>query len=352
MTCVICLSPSDATNSTLKCNNQHAICGECFKQHLKINGGSEQFIDFHQIHEAPPCPLLCGDKIDQDIVLESHNAKLYFTTVQEITRLVTIKEIKTASMKKIDADPDSTKNIILLYITKLLSSCIACPMCKQVFVDFGGCLALTCHKCRKSFCGFCQQIHTTGDYDTNDIHACVKYHFENTPRTERNKYGFIDNYFISENGWDLLKDKIKLEAVIKYLKELKINILWNVFEDIVNMLTANKLLLPENIELLIHRICSHDHGGAHLLRIPAIFWTILSTKTNQTIESCIIQLTPQEKMEIGNYVIAGVRREFPHWRPIKYKVPGETFYAVSYPPEFASVIYEQIVKWGCDTHLW
>ncbi len=225
-------------------------------------------------------------------------------------------------------------------------------MCKQVFVDFNGCLALECHKCRKSFCGFCLQIHTTGDYNTNNIHACVKYHFENTSRTIRNKYGFVDNYFISEKGWELLKDNIKLEAVIKYLKELTISILWNVFNDIVKMLRSNKLLLPENIELLIHRICAHDHVDAHLIRIPAVFWTIESTKTNRPIESCTVQLTSQEKIEMGNYVIAGVRREFPHWQAIKYKVPGETFSAVSYPPEFASVIYEQIVKWGRDNGRW
>ena len=32
---------------------------------------------------------------------------------------------------------------------------LKCPRCEAAFLDFNGCLALTCHRCRCGFCAFC-----------------------------------------------------------------------------------------------------------------------------------------------------------------------------------------------------
>jgi hypothetical protein len=32
---------------------------------------------------------------------------------------------------------------------------LKCPRCRAVFLDFEGCFALTCHRCKCAFCGWC-----------------------------------------------------------------------------------------------------------------------------------------------------------------------------------------------------
>ena len=34
---------------------------------------------------------------------------------------------------------------------------LKCPQCSAAFLDFNGCFALTCHRCKCGFCGWCLQ---------------------------------------------------------------------------------------------------------------------------------------------------------------------------------------------------
>ncbi len=34
---------------------------------------------------------------------------------------------------------------------------LECPQCSAAFLDFNGCFALTCHRCKCGFCGWCLQ---------------------------------------------------------------------------------------------------------------------------------------------------------------------------------------------------
>jgi hypothetical protein len=45
---------------------------------------------------------------------------------------------------------------------------LTCPRCKQVFLDFNGCFALTCSRCSCGFCAWC--LHDCG----NDAHEHVR----------------------------------------------------------------------------------------------------------------------------------------------------------------------------------
>ncbi len=53
---------------------------------------------------------------------------------------MTAEELKVDEMRRHVAD-------------RLLT--LACPRCSAAFVDFTGCFALTCHRCRCGFCAWC-----------------------------------------------------------------------------------------------------------------------------------------------------------------------------------------------------
>jgi serine/threonine protein kinase len=64
------------------------------------------------------------------------------------------------------------------YITNNLL-CLRCPRCEQVFVDFTGCFALTCEKCRAGFCAWC--LHDCGADAHRHVNNCA--HNTTQPRS-------------------------------------------------------------------------------------------------------------------------------------------------------------------------
>ena len=61
---------------------------------------------------------------------------------------------------------------------------LRCPRCGAVFVDFAGCFALTCGKCRAGFCAWC--LHDCGDDAHRHVVNCAQNRAEG-----RNVYGNV-----------------------------------------------------------------------------------------------------------------------------------------------------------------
>lgn len=60
------------------------------------------------------------------------------------------------------------------------------PHCRAPFLDFSGCLALTCAGCSKDFCGVCCCQHSS----TKDKHEAVRECVERLPQEERTMNDF------------------------------------------------------------------------------------------------------------------------------------------------------------------
>ena len=244
----------------------------------------------------------------------------------------------------------SFSTTLISEIKDILTNCISCPYCNQPFIDFSGCLALKCSFCSKQFCGFCMKKHLYN----SDTHSNVSEHINALSDTDKNRYGSHSNYFISKSGWIKLSNKIKCDSIIEYLSKIRIDVVWKSLNDIITILKKEELLPINDITNLEEIIYSHDTHGVHLLRIPIIFWTIYSSKNNCKIEDVIqsIELSVDNRINIGKYVIDRVRSNYPNWKAIKHQIPGETFLAVNYPPELSSIIFSAITEWGILNKHW
>ena len=72
----------------------------------------------------------------------------------DILQMVAQREAKCAELEAA-ARNDATLKLRTHIIDKILT--LHCPRCSLAFLDFAGCLALTCANCGCGFCGLCQR---------------------------------------------------------------------------------------------------------------------------------------------------------------------------------------------------
>ena len=105
---------------------------------------------------------------------------------------------------------------------------LACPRCKQAFLDFEGCFALTCHACSCGFCGWC--LANCGEDAHDHVSQCAakqpdadefygtRDEFEGAQRSRQNA---LIHAYLQQHDASLRRDI--LEAC---KKELEANKLW------------------------------------------------------------------------------------------------------------------------------
>mmetsp|Transcript_75679 Transcript_75679/g.204365 ORF Transcript_75679/g.204365 Transcript_75679/m.204365 type:complete len:99 (+) Transcript_75679:595-891(+) len=76
---------------------------------------------------------------------------------------------------------------------------LRCPRCSAAFVDFDGCLALTCYRCRGAFCGLC--LMDCGADAHQHVQSCNSHH----------------GYFMTALDWEAFQKKRRLKALKAYL---------------------------------------------------------------------------------------------------------------------------------------
>merc|ERR1711939_937344 len=107
-----------------------------------------------------------------------------------------------------DARRAAIKNHI---VEKILT--LACPRCKQAFVDFSGCMALTCSRagCGCGFCALCQE--DCG----NDAHAHLG---RGCPMARKLGVKPKEFYLASEAEWQTAQAKGRAIKLREYLDTL------------------------------------------------------------------------------------------------------------------------------------
>ena len=343
--CQMCFCDFDLGDESIICDNNHLFCIECINHYFTSIVNDKIIIDYFDKHEYIKC-VLCDYCINEDSLLNSTIKKNYIKTARNISNTIVAKKTEISLIKS----NSNFSNTLIIEIKDILTKCISCPYCKQPFIDFSGCLSLICAFCSKEFCGFCLKIH----HGNHDGHDNVKSHIKLLSNTDRKYYGVHSDYFISNTGWTKLSDKIKTNAILDYLSHIRIDVVWKSIYDIIKILKRESLLSIENINILEEKIYSHNINGVHLLRIPIVFWTIYSSKHNIKIEKVIetIEITIENRIAIGKYVIDRVRNNYPNWKAIKHQIPGEDFSAVNYPPELSPIIFSAVSEWGVINKHW
>lgn len=346
--CGICLVNFDS--EFISCNNNHKFDEECISHYFDTLN-SESTLNYWRKHNKIKC-VLCDGFFEEDEFFNKSICKKYIKTTRQIiidiSSIDTEKRIINEMIKENQTKTTSVSNQIIKEIKDILTNCISCPYCNKAFIDFTGCLALECANCNKEFCGICLKIH-----ENSDSHKNVLSHTQNFIKEDINIYG-VDNYYMSTSGWELWSDKIKVDAIVQYLSNIRLNILWQATPDIIQVITKENLLKKENIIKLEHIIYSHDNYGVHLVRLPVIYWNIYSIKYDIKIENIFrdIEIPSEDRISIGIYVLKAVKKEYPNFKQIKHYIPGESFAAINYPPELLYLITKAIEDWGKINERW
>tara|TARA_Y100000389_G_scaffold108231_1_gene105377 strand:- start:972 stop:2039 length:1068 start_codon:yes stop_codon:yes gene_type:complete len=349
-TCCICFC--DIEDECFTCDGSDNYCSDCMESYLKSTTIMESNqLGFYEKHNAIKC-MMCDFKLNDNTLLKSSLNKEYLKIVVNISNSIVAKKTE-AMMMKANNESNSASQILISEIEKILTNCICCPYCKQVFYDFAGCLALTCSSCNKSFCGACLKPDRSM-VDSRTCHIHVKKCIKTYDHKDQQYFKFHSSYYIEQTGWPKLQEKFKVDSILEYLNTIRFEVLWNAANDILSYLNKNKLLEINNLERLETSIFSHDANGVHLIRMPIVFWMIYSVKYDMKVEDVMktVRFETKDRIDCGKYVIECIRRRYPKWRAIKHKVPGEDFEAVNYSPEISAHIYDAITKWGEFRRFW
>lgn len=147
------------------------------------HGGVVAFCDQCPEHYC----LDCSEKVGKPII--RHRGQTCEQREEDARRLEEIENLTTQHRNRI------TDAILTL----------RCPRCKQAFIDFENCFAITCSKCKCEFCGYCLQ--DCGD----DAHA----HVVKCPLNEKG------GLFNTEEAFIATQSKRNTACVIEYLKAIE-----------------------------------------------------------------------------------------------------------------------------------
>jgi len=81
------------------------------------------------------------------------------------------------------------------------------PNCGQVFVDFSGCFALSCSRCRKHFCGWCLSVAVNNDACHTHVRQCAS-KLSNDPY-----YGRVEEFEESNNRRRVVALRVYLSSL-------------------------------------------------------------------------------------------------------------------------------------------
>lgn len=326
---------------------------ECFPQFMLSVSQERESVDFFEKTQSIRCPSH-HDGCDGVVTLEAASRggpvalKCFVNCSQTVAcsleRRTTVAHVERESMK---ASAEANTNLaerMLCDVRDVLTNAISCPHCHAPFLDFSGCLALTCAGCSRGFCGVCCKVHAR----TADGHQAVAECVGRLSAAEKKQYDFHSTYFISSPGWKQWSERLKVAAVVAFFQTLRRDLVWDAFGHIDKGLKNEDLLGEQSRLELATKVYSHDVGAVHLVRIPITFWLLYSAKKGVTFEDAVraVALPQEAKINLGKRILNKVQKMYPSWVKVKTPVPGESFEALNYPPEFMPLIAKEIESWG------
>lgn len=347
-------APECEASAALECAGHVVHAEGCLTQYLTVAAQEKATHDFYKEHRVIRCPCGatdCGNALSDVGVLRSGSGaaiSAYFAALREIACTVERREvIARVEREAMQASGEANRNLAQRMVTdvrEVLTQALSCPHCNVAFLDFSGCLSLSCAACGREFCGVCCRVHK----ESKDGHECVRNCVAKLPPAEVQRYDFHSTYFISAVGWGRWSERLKVDALLTYFKTLRREVVWESFATVRQALEKEQLLSSESCELLAKRVYSHDVDAVHLVRIPNTFWLLYSTKKNCKFEDVIntVFLSQAEKLAVGKVILSRVLASYPSWVAVKNTVPGERFEAINYPPEFLPLITKVIDEWG------
>jgi hypothetical protein len=202
----------------------HFVCDECFEQVVKAAAGEDLRV-VERREGGVPCPGCASDGknvLYTDAAIAKHASAQAFRGYHQMRLNIAesrmsmefdqqLKERLAEEVKRLvmmDEDQRRVWQACRHIADELLTQKCPRPNCRQAFIDFTGCLALSCSRCSCHFCGWCGM-----DCGT-DAHA----HVRQCPH----KLG-TDPYFAPFADFERAQRGIKSRKVVAFLATLDAN---------------------------------------------------------------------------------------------------------------------------------
>lgn len=358
--CGVCYTDVEEGESFVHCSapwgkHHYFHTVDCLPQYLTSASQDRDTHEYFAAKRAIRCPSHhegCVGHMTLELAASggAEALKAFVVALQDVACTVERREtearVERDAMKASSESNAGLKMRMVADVRDVLTRALSCPHCHAPFIDFSGCLALSCASCSREFCGVCCKAHSGAT--ASDGHAAVTECLKKLSASQLKTYDFHSTYFISAKGWQSWSERLKVDAILDFLQSLRRDLVWDVYAEVQKALTSEKLLTSESCEELAKKVYSHDVDAVHLVRIPNTFWLLYSTKKMMKFETVVqtVTLSQQERLQVGKLILARVSKCFPSWVAVKNTVPGEQFEAINYPPEFLPLITKVIDEWG------
>ncbi|EEH55031.1 uncharacterized protein MICPUCDRAFT_68871 [Micromonas pusilla CCMP1545] len=173
-TCTICFVDGAVCDGIL-CAETHYTCGECFEAYVMSESGKSLGelkkregrilcpFNTDAMKGADRCNATCF--ADKDIAKNVSNDAFaaYLRAREKIREEAMAEEMRKEMEQRVELERQRAGNAAEAserlrgarehVVEKILT--LSCPRCTQAFVDFEGCFALNCSRCRAAFCAYC-----------------------------------------------------------------------------------------------------------------------------------------------------------------------------------------------------
>jgi hypothetical protein len=149
----------------------HFVCTECFEQVVKTAAG-EDLRTVERREGGVPCPGCASDGKNvmyTDAAVAKHlSAEAFCEYNQMRVKLMECRMSREFEQQLKERLAEEVKRLVMMdedqrrvwqacrqIADELLTQKCPRPNCRQAFIDFDGCLALSCSRCPCHFCGWC-----------------------------------------------------------------------------------------------------------------------------------------------------------------------------------------------------
>eukprot|EP00918_Siedleckia_nematoides_P027896 GHVU01060011.1.p1 GENE.GHVU01060011.1~~GHVU01060011.1.p1 ORF type:complete len:506 (+),score=27.62 GHVU01060011.1:214-1518(+) len=242
--CPACFEHASVTDGVV-CTRGHFICDACFRSH--VSAECEKDSATLTEHESKGGLVACIMSRGKDATCDAKPFSLrtialhggdegleaYMKAKHRLVEKQCAADARAPYMqelKRLEQMSEKSRRVRFahLHIKEMICN-LSCPRCHVVFVDFDGCLALTCSNCKCGFCAYC--LKDCGTDAHSHIGTC-KYHRSRDPHytSEANlknaqKLARIDRvreYLYNQVGSDIHQEV--LSGVERELNDLGIRI--------------------------------------------------------------------------------------------------------------------------------
>lgn len=167
--CIICLNyPNNEKISS--CSSGHITCNECLQTFMEVQSTSPDIVTKCSSDK-------CNKPLKMNIEIQDKMLQKFIKQICDLTE--TIQKLGKDKTNEIKKNSVMTIKTLFQDLHQLIRSKYAndlvlkCPNCATAFIDFDGCLALTCENCKAGFCALCLENCGDAHNHLQQIHGVV-----------------------------------------------------------------------------------------------------------------------------------------------------------------------------------